>query len=93
MVVKFFGGSYYDDKGKARLVLNPTNSSSNNADLYLYSGGNIALKLYDQVTGSITLSSYGGVFLTTGNGTTHPEGNWNFSSANVTGIDTVAKFG
>ncbi len=86
------GGEFCDLDKKAKLVLNPTNSSSKNADLNLYSGDNVALRIFDQIGGSVDLSSYNSLFLRTGQFGTYAFGNWDFSNAEIKGIDTVAKF-
>lgn len=92
--VEIFGGSYYDLGGKTRLVLNPTSSGGQYADLTLYSGTQAAFKIYDNI-GSITLSAYGNQILVSGSAgnATYPQGAWDFSGATVSGIDLTAKFG
>lgn len=86
------GGEFCDLNKKAKLVLNPTNSTSKNADLNLYSGENVALRVYDNIAGSVDISSYSNLVMTTGINGTYAKGNWDFSNAEVTGIDNVAKF-
>lgn len=86
-----YGGSFLDLNGKAMLVLNPSDSASRNADLCLYSGENVAFEIYDEITGSITLKSYDSEFMVTGAWGTSALGEWDFSSATVTGI--TATFG
>lgn len=83
---KIFGGAYYDDTGNSKLVLNPSGSASGNADLYLYSGNNVALRLYDQIVGTINWYSYDTPIMSTGIYGVHPKGDWDFSSTNVTGL-------
>jgi hypothetical protein len=87
------GGEFCDLNKKAKLVLNPTNSSSKNADLNLYSGDNHAMRIYDNIAASVDISSYENLFLRTGLFGTYAFGNWDFSNAEIKGIDTVAKFG
>lgn len=80
------GGAFLDLNQKSKLVLNPSSSSSSNADLCLYSGDNIAFEIYDEIAGSITLKSYYSEFLVTGTWGTTALGDWDFSSATVTGL-------
>lgn len=87
------GGEFCDLNKKAKIVLNPTNSSSKNADLNLYSGNNVAMRIYDNIAASVDISSYENLFLRTGMFGTYAFGNWDFSNAEIKGIDTVAKFG
>ena len=89
---QIFGGEFRDLSGKSKLVLNPSNYSGGNADLNLYSGNNIAFKIYDEITGSINLSSFGNLFLKTGEWGTFPQGKWDFSNAEVTGLKSGAIF-
>lgn len=84
--IDIYGGAYYDLSGKTKLILNPEGSISGNADLCLYSGKNIAFRLYDQITGTLDWYSYGTYFLATGRYGTVPQGTWDFSYADVQGI-------
>lgn len=86
------GGEFCDLNNKAKLVLNPSNSNSKNADLNLYSGDNRAMRIYDNIASSVDISSYENLFLRTGMFGTYAFGNWDFSNAEIKGIDTVAKF-
>ncbi len=86
------GGQFCDLYKKSKLVLNPSNAPSGNADLNLYSGNNVALRIYDEIAGNIELSSYNTLFLKTGQFGTYAYGDWNFANTKVTGLDTVAKF-
>lgn len=85
------GAEFTDINQKSKLVLNPSSSSSNVADLNLYSGSNVALRIYDNIAGSITWYSYSNEFLTTGSFGTSVYGDWDFSNANVEGLS--ARFG
>ena len=89
-----YGGAFYDLNGKSKLVLNPSSSHNNYADLILYGGGSgseIAFGIYDDI-GAVTISGYGipSMRISKWTGGTHAIGTWDFSNANVSGI--YAKF-
>lgn len=95
------------DTGNNRIVLDPVtglaqyNSSNQKngifidkgfSDLFVYYNNTALFQIYNSVTG-ISLKSFGGEILRY-DGTTNytiPQGDWNFSSATITGL--VAKFG
>ena len=91
MAGNFYGGAYYDDQGEVSLVLN--NSGSGFADLELKSGSSIAFGIFDGVD-YLSLYSKGITFLEirSGNDTVAPLGTWDFSSADVTGVEVTAVF-
>lgn len=89
MGASIYGGSFMDLNGKTRLYLNPSASSSGNADLILHNGSNVAFRIYDEITGTIQIYSYGEHILSTGIWGTVPHGDWNFSYATVTGLNVV----
>lgn len=78
---QIYGGEFRDLTGKAKLILNPSSSTSGNADLNLYSGNNIAFQIYDHIIGGLDLNSYGNNFLTVGQWGTYAKGKWDFSTA------------
>jgi len=84
--IDIYGGAYYDLAGKSKLILNPSGSSSRNADLVLYSGNNEALMLYDQIADGTSWYGWGTKFLETHSAGTYTYGNWNFTNANVSGL-------
>lgn len=61
----------------------------NDGDLSLYNNGNLVFSVYDEIAGSANLSIYGVKFITVGNGIAYPNGGWNFSGANVSGLYAV----
>lgn len=88
-----YGGAFYDLNGKSKLVLNPSNTYNNYADLVLYGGGDgrtAAFCIYDTF-GGVELSGYGvsAMIISKATRRTHAQGTWDFSNATVTGITAV----
>ena len=85
-----YGGAYWDLDGNTRLVLNPTGSSHENADLNLYRGDTVVWQIYDGISYA-SWRSYDNLFLVTSGSGTSAMGDWDFSGANVSGA--FATFG
>lgn len=89
--IDIYGGAFYDLDGKTKLVLNPSSTFNNYADLVLYGGGSgtrESFKISDEGS-AIRLSAYGSEFLNSGSGTTNLKGVWDFRNATVKGVTAV----
>lgn len=89
-----YGGAFYGLNGKSHLILNPSETQLNVADLILYGGGNgisPAFSIYDNI-GSVTISGYGVPSLTISKwvNRTVPLGTWVFTNTTVKGITASA---
>ena len=86
-----YGGRYYNLSGEAYLEV----GGSEFGDLSLWGSGNNPVFTVEDGVGGISLSTYRHTFLSVNsiNGWATPSGTWNFSNANVTGLETTAVFG
>ena len=76
------GARYYNISGSAYLEV----GGSNYGDMSLWgSGNNRVFQVYDQI-GNTDLRCYDNTFLSSGALGTYPQGTWDFSSADVSGI-------
>lgn len=85
--ITIHGGRYYNTFGNAYLQIGGGNYGDYGDYTFHGTGSNVVFKIYDNVDGTTDFFAYNNNIFTSGRYGTYAKGTWNFSNANVSGIN------